>query len=140
MRVKVRAVICLEERLVVASQIRSGREELSLPGGRVAIRESVLDALRREVAEETGLEIVPGPLLYVSENVSVVDHELELVFRAWPAGVPALNGFRTIDLRELPLPAVRPPILPEIVLDASTEWRDTPRWLGDLTRRPVHNH
>ena len=59
MRVKARAVILIDGRLIVAEQRRRGRTEHSLPGGRVKERESVLDALKREVAEETGLRCRP---------------------------------------------------------------------------------
>ena len=59
MIVKVRAGILIDGRLIVANQRRRGRTELSLPGGRVNRYESVLDALKRKVAEETGREVVP---------------------------------------------------------------------------------
>jgi ADP-ribose pyrophosphatase YjhB (NUDIX family) len=80
--------------------------------------ESVLDATRREVAEETGLEVVPRRLLDVSEAVqSVRTHDRELVFLADAVGVPALSGFKAIDLESGQGPAIRPPILEQIVRD-----------------------
>ena len=52
----------------------------STPGGRVELGESPLDALKREVFEETGLSIAPGELL----GVYAKPHEDDLVlsFRA----------------------------------------------------------
>jgi 8-oxo-dGTP pyrophosphatase MutT (NUDIX family) len=99
----------------------------------------VTDALKREVAEETGLQIEPGPLLYVSEIVqSVGSHDLELIFLAQTSGVPTLRGgFQTVDLDSEARPPVRPAILDQIAADARTQWRDTPRWLGNL--REVSN-
>ncbi|MGH2891790.1 MAG: NUDIX domain-containing protein [Solirubrobacteraceae bacterium] len=134
MRVKVRAVIWIDGRLIVAEQSRRGRTELTLPGGRVSNYESVFGALQREVAEETGLEINPGRLLYVSEAVkSAHDRGLELIFLAQASGVPTLRGgFRTIDLDASERPEIRPPILDRIASDARTGWRDTPRWLGNV--------
>lgn len=135
MRVKARAVIWIDGKLIVAEQTRRGRSELSLPGGRVQTRESVLDALRREVAEETGLEVVPSRFLYASEIVeSVLRQDLELIFLAHASGIPALNGLKAIDLDGDRWPAVRPPILAHIARDVSSDWRDTPRWLGNLAK------
>jgi ADP-ribose pyrophosphatase YjhB (NUDIX family) len=129
--VKARAVI--DGRLIVANQRRRGRSELSLPGGRVNRYESVTDAVKREVAEETGLDVVPRRLLYVSEIVqSVRSHDLELVFLAEPGGVPALKAFNAIDLAAGERPSIRPPILEHIVRDLAHGWRDTPRWLGNI--------
>jgi 8-oxo-dGTP diphosphatase len=52
----------------------------STPGGRVEAGESPLDALKREVLEETGLSIAPGELLGVYAKPQQDD--LVLSFRA----------------------------------------------------------
>jgi ADP-ribose pyrophosphatase YjhB (NUDIX family) len=135
MRVKARAVILIDGRLIVAEQRRRGRIEHSLPGGRVNERESVLDALKREVAEETGLDVTPGELVYVTEIVeSVRRHDLELIFLAEAFGVPGLNAFKAVDVRGGERLAMNPPILDEIARDLASGWRETPRWLGNLSR------
>src|SRR5215218_6616462 len=64
------AVVIHDGRVVL---IRRGKApsagEWSIPGGAVELGESVEEALRREVREETGLEIVVGRFLEVFERV-----------------------------------------------------------------------
>jgi len=43
--------------------------EWSLPGGRLELGESLVDGVRREVREETGLEVDVGPLVEVFDRV-----------------------------------------------------------------------
>jgi ADP-ribose pyrophosphatase YjhB (NUDIX family) len=134
MRVRVRGLIWHDGRLVVRRESRMGRERVALPGGRVKDGETLEAALTREVAEETGIEVHPGRLIYVAEIVSSVQAQhLELVFLAKPAA--AIDPERTdlITVAEAKAAPLLPPLAAEIERDQGRAWADTPRWLGNLS-------
>lgn len=55
-----------------------------IPGGVLELDEPIHDGLRREVLEETGVEIAPGPLTGVYKNMKL--GVVALVFRATRTG------------------------------------------------------
>jgi ADP-ribose pyrophosphatase YjhB (NUDIX family) len=135
---RARALIILDGRLVVSSERRQGRMHLSVPGGRVKFGEPMAEALVREVAEETGLEVEVGSLVYVAEVVRPHRrHDLNLIFAA-------VVGGGTLDLGKLDLleidradhdAALLPPILGELRDDLGGGWPPSmPRWLGNVYR------
>lgn len=131
--VRARAVIPLEDGIVVARERRHGRAHVSLPGGRVDQGESATATALREVREETGLEIELGPLLYVAEVVSAARRQdLNLIFLARPIGEPP----RDVDLVR---PGdgdgdVLPPILDRVWRDRERGWDEMGVWLGNVWR------
>jgi ADP-ribose pyrophosphatase YjhB (NUDIX family) len=136
MRVKVRAVIVRDGKLVVSRERRRGRDHVLLPGGRVQDGESIPEALIREVREETGLDVVPSRLLYVAEAVGRYRiHDLNLVWLAElrdPAADIAEQALVPLDSPRTD--SIMPPIVDRIAADASSEWPPTPIWLGNILR------
>lgn len=81
--------------LLTASRYPNHPEPLwGLPGGRPREAESLADALVREWREETGLAVVPGPLLYVSESFdrSGRVHVLNVTFSVQTGAVLQSSG------------------------------------------------
>src|SRR4030095_4212192 len=78
------AAIFDEAGRILCVRINYAAKSWSTPGGRVESGESPLEALKREVLEESGLEIEPGELLGVYAKPQ--EDDLVLSFRATVIG------------------------------------------------------
>jgi ADP-ribose pyrophosphatase YjhB (NUDIX family) len=68
--VGVGAVIVRDGRALIVKRAHEPRKgEWSLPGGLVDLGESLTEAVRREVKEETGLDVVVGPIVETFDRV-----------------------------------------------------------------------
>ncbi|THH36985.1 NUDIX hydrolase [Aliishimia ponticola] len=83
-RVAVRAIIVQDGRLLLVNAWGGGRSDLlCAPGGGVDLHASLPDNLKREVREETGLEIAVGAVCLVNEfHAPGSDfHQVDIYFR-----------------------------------------------------------
>lgn len=120
------------EQVVVNRVHRRGELHVTLPGGRVNERESIVDALRREVLEEVGLAVDVGQLLLAAEVVSGARiQDVELVFEARPRTPIGENAVSLVDPRD-PACDVPPPVLGEVMRAHSSANGAGARWLGNL--------
>jgi len=133
-RVKVRAAIWVQDKLVVHRTSRLGKERMTLPGGWVGRRESVTDALIREVKEELGITIDVGDLLCAAEVINTVSRQdVELIFDVSAPDDLDSTQLTLVDPLSPEAERVLPPVLGQLA-----EQRDPastgggPRWLGNL--------
>ena len=84
-RVRVSALLRWNEAILLCRHEKRGREAWLLPGGGVHSGESLLDALRREIAEEVGIEPPPfeGPVA-IADSIApdrlVSKHVVHIIF------------------------------------------------------------
>ena len=93
---------------ILCVRMNYGKRGWTTPGGRVESDESPLDALKREVLEETGLEIEPGNLIGIYSKPA--ENDIVLCFRAtvrrrngW-APNDEISELRYFSAAELPRP------------------------------------
>ena len=90
--------------LVVQRATDPGAGRWSLPGGRVEAGELVAEAVVREVAEETGIEVVCGELVGWAELPGPGHHFVILDFLATPLEITEpVAGTDAADARWVPL-------------------------------------
>ncbi len=79
------AVVCRGDEILLIQRGNAPQKgRWSLPGGRVETGERLVDAVAREVLEETGIEIVVGEFLEAVERISGEFHFVILDYLATP--------------------------------------------------------
>jgi ADP-ribose pyrophosphatase YjhB (NUDIX family) len=125
-RIRVSAALRWQDRLLLCRHEKPGKEYWLLPGGGVKSGESLVDALRRELAEEVGLdEVMPfeGPIA-IADSIDPVRsfaarHVVHIIFSGDLTGRSletvtsqdaAVRGHRLFDPNELDGVVLHPPI------------------------------
>ncbi|HEX2195331.1 MAG TPA: NUDIX hydrolase [Actinomycetota bacterium] len=106
-QVAVGAIVVKDDRLLMIRRAKEPGEGLwSLPGGRVEHGEYLADALRREVAEETGLAVEVQDLVGILEVVGdphyvILDYFAEVVGDDAPVAAGDVSDARWVSLGEV---------------------------------------
>ena len=105
-RVRVTGVLVEDGRLLLVRQkiTESSPREWSLPGGALEFGETIEECLVREMAEETGLAVKVGTLLYVADRIHDGRHIVHLTFlvhRVKEGGPALVRGAEFIALERL---------------------------------------
>lgn len=90
MRISVRAIVLKDNKLLVMDRNRFGNKFISLVGGAVEMAESKEYALKREVKEETTLEIA-NPRLVIIEDAGEVFGRQYIYLCDYIGGEPRLS-------------------------------------------------
>jgi ADP-ribose pyrophosphatase YjhB (NUDIX family) len=149
MKVRVAAVIMDAENILLVKHRRRGRAYWTLPGGGLMEGETVAECLRREVKEETGLDVELRNLLFVTDVVPQNDasdgHVVNLIFHAVVNGgelVPGHGGridetrdhVEFVPLASVPALNLYPPIALDIAEAFLVEFEGKAKYLGNLWR------
>jgi ADP-ribose pyrophosphatase YjhB (NUDIX family) len=125
-RIRVSALLRWNDRILLCRHEKPGKEYWLLPGGGVHSGESLVDALRRELREEVGIDdalVFEGPVAIV-DSISPVrsfaaKHVVHIVFssdlggrslEAVTSADAAVRGHRLFGLDELDEIVLHPPI------------------------------
>ena len=99
------AVVVRDGRALIVKRAHEPRKgEWSLPGGLLELGESLADAVRREIKEETGLDIAVGPVIETFDRVHRDDagriryHFVIIDFVCWPDGGEAVAASDAEDV------------------------------------------
>jgi 8-oxo-dGTP diphosphatase len=141
-RVRVAALLLIEGKVLLVRHLKDSRRYHLLPGGGVERGESLGEALRREIVEETGLVAEIDRPLLLSDTIdpSGMRHLVNITFSGHIIGGeltarsadPRIEGLDLVSPSDLASLDLRPPIAAQLVaaIDAGDSYQTT--YLGPL--------
>ncbi len=106
-RVRVAAICVRDDALLLVRHVKDGKTYWLLPGGGVDYGETLVEALRREVMEETNLDIAPRDAVIITDSIRPDGgrHILNVCFTADVQGGALERGDdeRLAEVRFLPV-------------------------------------
>ncbi|MGB9797770.1 MAG: NUDIX domain-containing protein, partial [bacterium] len=124
LKLRVACLLVEDGKILLARHRREEREYWTLPGGGLEKGERIVDCLKREIWEESGLLIDVGGVLFLFDVIEPERQVVTIVFRARkiggefkPKNVPV--GHRLVGMDFLPLEKIKeiellPPVGSEI--------------------------
>ena len=140
-RIRVAPVILQDGAVLLVRHVKEGRTYWLLPGGGVEYGESLGEAVRREMREETGLDVEVGELLFANDSIPPDRHRhvVNLYFLARVVGGDLRVGddwnlaeARFVPLDELANLEFYPDIRRELCRAVAAGLPDRAAYLGNL--------
>jgi 8-oxo-dGTP diphosphatase len=147
--VRVAAVIPSGDGMLLVRHRKDGETYHLLPGGGVEQGETIADALRREVLEETGLTCDIAYPLFINDSIAPDGsrHVVQLTFLVRPTGGaltsepadPRVAAVETVAFSQLALIDLRPPMAEPLLAAAAAGYPAQARYLGPLWSDPLRD-
>ncbi len=145
LKVRVGVIVVHEGKVLLAKQhVSQGQDFWIIPGGGLKEDEGLLDCARREIAEETGLQIEPVRLLYVGDFFKGDRHVVDTFWLGRLIGgelrrrVDEIDSLQFFEIERLKEIEIRPPEIAELVIEGLADgFRAPVRYIGKYSKAAV---
>ena len=142
-RIRVAAILCKDDTVLLVQHVKENHAYWLLPGGGVDFGETLAEALRREVREETSLEIDVGDIALVHDSLPPDGHRhiVNIYFRGNIRGGVLKKGndlrlkeVRFVPIRDLNDLEMVPDLREQLGNVLATSEKTGPAYLGNIWR------
>ncbi|MFO7974938.1 MAG: NUDIX hydrolase [Candidatus Hydrogenedentota bacterium] len=142
-RIRVATILRKDDTILLVQHVKEGHAYWLLPGGGVDFGETLAEALKREVREETGLEAEVGDIALVHDSLPPDKHRHIVNIYFWgqiSAGTlrkgddPRLSEVRFVPIRDLISLEMIPDLREKLANLLAISDKTGPRYLGNIWR------